>query len=147
MEPKDSPYYLGNRQCPPTSFVFKNGYEVITQELPWDANSEDLGEAFFTAITHVFDEKQVLDAIKDFTPETAHRLHNTRCISGIEMSIKSKENVITVEIEKYADINSILRAIITLCVGITYSRESAYETLHDIYERRMLIEEKPKEDE
>ena len=46
MEAKDSPYYMGNHECLPTEFTIKTTEHVVKQELPWDANMEDLCQAF-----------------------------------------------------------------------------------------------------
>ena len=49
MEAKDSPYYMGNHECLPTEFTIKTTEHVVKQELPWDANMEDLCQAFYGA--------------------------------------------------------------------------------------------------
>ena len=45
MEAKDSPYYMGNHECLPTEFTIKTTEHVVKQELPWDANMEELCQA------------------------------------------------------------------------------------------------------
>lgn len=67
MEAKDSPYYLGNSECLPTELTIKTTEHVVTQELPWDANMEDLCQAFYGALVSItFSPDVVLDGMKNF---------------------------------------------------------------------------------
>lgn len=67
MEAKDSPYYMGNHECLPTEFTIKTTEHVVKQELPWDANMEDLCQAFYGACVAItFNPETVLDGMKDF---------------------------------------------------------------------------------
>lgn len=67
MEPKESPYYMGNHECLPTEFTIKTTEHVIKQELPWDVNMEDLCQAFYGACVAItFNPDTVLNAMKNF---------------------------------------------------------------------------------
>lgn len=70
MEPKDSPYYLGNFKSKPTILQVKTNETVITQELPWDVNADDMCQAFYTAMIGItFSPNGVLQAMEDFVKE------------------------------------------------------------------------------
>lgn len=67
MEPKNSEYYLGNCDCPPTILQIKTGNTVITQELPWDASMEDMVHAFYTACVGItFLPETILEGMRDY---------------------------------------------------------------------------------
>lgn len=67
MEAKNSPYYLGNHECLPTELTIKTTEHVVKQELPWDANMEDLCQAFYGALVSItFSPDVVLDGMKNF---------------------------------------------------------------------------------
>lgn len=70
MEPKDSEYYMGNRDELPTILQVKTGHGVITQELPWDAGADELCQAFYTALVGMtFVPEGILQAMEDFVNE------------------------------------------------------------------------------
>lgn len=48
MKPKDSEYYMGNRDTLPTILTFKNHTTVITYELPWDAGADEILNAIYS---------------------------------------------------------------------------------------------------
>lgn len=67
MEPKESPYYMGNHECLPTKLTIKTTEHVVKQELPWDVNMEDLCQAFYGAcVTIAFNPDTVLNGMKNF---------------------------------------------------------------------------------
>lgn len=70
MEPINSPYYLGNREMKPVIIEAKNSHVCISQELPWDANGEDLMNAFYTmGVGLGFDSESLLYEMKTFAEE------------------------------------------------------------------------------
>lgn len=70
MEPKDSEYYMGNRDELPTILQVKTGHGVITQELSWDAGADELCQAFYTALVGMtFVPEGILQAMEDFVNE------------------------------------------------------------------------------
>ena len=70
MEPKDSEYYMGNREELPTILQIKTSNAVITQELPWDAGADVLIHAFYTAMVGMtFAPDGILQAMEDFVNE------------------------------------------------------------------------------
>lgn len=71
METKNSPYYYGNQDCPPTLLVLKHhDAPVFTAEMPWDASIDDLLTAFYGACVGVtFPPQCVLEAMRDFAEE------------------------------------------------------------------------------
>ena len=67
MEAKDSPYYLGNKECLPTELTIKTTEHVVKQELPWDVSIEDLCQAFYGACVSItFHPDTVLQGMKNF---------------------------------------------------------------------------------
>lgn len=70
MEQIDSQYYLGNREMKPVVLQAKTSYVCITQELPWDVNSEDFIKAIYTlGIGIGFNANDILYAMKYFVEE------------------------------------------------------------------------------
>lgn len=70
MEDKNSPYYRGNSDCLPTEFSIKTTDHVVKQELPWDANLEDMCQAFYGALVAVgFSPEGVLRYMKSFAED------------------------------------------------------------------------------
>ena len=70
MEPKDSEYYMGNREELPTILQIKTSHAVITQELPWDAGADELVQAFYTAMVGMtFVPDGILQAMEEFVNE------------------------------------------------------------------------------
>jgi hypothetical protein len=70
METKDSPYYLGNRDCVPTLLSIKTADTQVNIELPWDVSIEDLINAFYSACIGItYQPKTVLQNMKDFADE------------------------------------------------------------------------------
>lgn len=67
MEPKNSPYYLGNYEQKPIIFQVKTNETVISQELPWDVGVDELCHAFYTALVGMtFPSSGILQAMEDF---------------------------------------------------------------------------------
>lgn len=67
MEAKESPYYMGNKECVPTTLSIKTFDKVVNIELPWDVSTPDLVHAFYTAAVGVtFIETDVLKCMKEF---------------------------------------------------------------------------------
>lgn len=70
MEAKESPYYLGNRDYPPTVLTLKMNGKVINTELPWDASLEDLIDAFYgSLVTVTFQPESVMQAMYEYSKE------------------------------------------------------------------------------
>lgn len=70
MEPKDSEYYLGNRDYPPTILSIKNDNKVINIELSWDAGLNDLLDAFYGAlVTMTFHPDSIVEAMYEYSKE------------------------------------------------------------------------------
>jgi hypothetical protein len=70
MEPKNSPYYLGNYDTLPTVLSLKHHSSVVNIELPWDANMTDLLDAFVGACVSVtFHQDGVIQAMKDYAED------------------------------------------------------------------------------
>jgi len=66
----DSPYYLGNQDCPPTVVTVQTGNATIRQELPWDVGSDDLIQAFYTAmIGMTFTPKGAVEAMYEWSKD------------------------------------------------------------------------------
>lgn len=67
MEPKNSPYYLGNNDVLPTILSLKHHSSVVNIELPWDANMTDLLDAFVGACVSVtFHQDGIIQAMKEY---------------------------------------------------------------------------------
>ena len=67
MEPKNSPYYLGNYDSLPTVLSLKHHSSVVNIELPWDASMTDLLDAFVGACVSVtFHQDGVIQAMKEY---------------------------------------------------------------------------------
>lgn len=63
----DDLYYLGNRDNPPIRFTVESGDRTIIQELHWDADANELLEAFYTAMVGLtFSPSGVLQAMQEF---------------------------------------------------------------------------------
>lgn len=134
---ENSPYYLGNREYPPVVLEFTCGSETITQELNWDVSGKDLTEAFVIAITHVFDEKVVLETMKNYGPEVKGRFMVDPKMIEITLSIKTGDENMTLKLGKYCDIQTLLHAFVTICVKMTFSRETAYRMINEYGEYRL----------
>lgn len=77
MEAKESPYFLGNRECLPTQLVLKTTNQIVTQELPWDVSIDDLVNAFYTACIGItFQPATVLRAMSQFAAESLEVLES-----------------------------------------------------------------------
>ena len=67
MEPKNSEYYMGNRDELPTILTLKNSNGVITYELPWDAGADEILNAVYSGMVGLtFDPDGILEAMQDF---------------------------------------------------------------------------------
>ena len=67
MEPKDSEYYMGNRDTLPTILTFKSHNNVITFELPWDAGADEILNAVYSGMVGLtFNPDGILEAMQDF---------------------------------------------------------------------------------
>ena len=67
MEPKDSEYYMGNRDTLPTIITFKNHTNVITYELPWDAGADEILNAVYSGMIGLtFNPDGILETMQDF---------------------------------------------------------------------------------
>ena len=70
MEPKDSEYYLGNRDCLPTILTLKMHGRIVTYELPWDAGADEIIEALYGAmIGQTFSPEGAVRAMYEFSKE------------------------------------------------------------------------------
>jgi len=70
METKESPYYLGNRDCVPTMVSLKTSDTQVNIELPWDVSIEDLINAFYSACIGItYQPQTVLRCMKEFAEE------------------------------------------------------------------------------
>ena len=70
MERIDSPYYFGNKEMKPVVLQAKNSYSCITQELPWDLNSEDFIRAVYTlGVGLGFSAESILCEMKTFAED------------------------------------------------------------------------------
>jgi hypothetical protein len=70
MESKNSPYYLGNQDVLPTVLSLKHASSIVTVELPWDVNIDELLSAFVGACVGVtFSERSVLRAMKEYAQD------------------------------------------------------------------------------
>ena len=70
MEAKESPYYLGNRDCVPTLLSLKTDNKVINIELPWDAGLDDLLDAFYGALVSMtFHPEIVIEGMYEYSKE------------------------------------------------------------------------------
>ena len=67
MESKDSEYYMGNREELPTILTLKNSNSIITFELPWDVNADEILNAVYSGMIGLtFNPDDVLQAMQDF---------------------------------------------------------------------------------
>lgn len=67
MEPKDSEYYMGNREQLPTILSLKNSNGVITFELPWDAGADEILNAVYSGMVGLtFSPDGILEAMQNF---------------------------------------------------------------------------------
>ncbi len=70
MTNENSPYYLGNNECKPTTLTVKTTDRVIKQELPWDVNAKDLIHAMVTAMVGMtFSEDMVWRVMYEMASE------------------------------------------------------------------------------
>ena len=70
MESKDSEYYMGNREELPTILTLKNGNSIITFELPWDADANDILNAVYSGMVGLtFNPDDVLQAMQNFVDD------------------------------------------------------------------------------
>lgn len=70
MESKNSEYYMGNREQLPTIVTFKSHNNVITYELPWDADANDILNAVYSGMVGLtFNPDDVLQAMQNFVDD------------------------------------------------------------------------------
>ena len=80
METKESPYYYGNQNCPPTILEFKSHHAPISHiEMPWDASVEDVLQALYGAmVTATFEPASILNGMKKFVENNWCTLENNQ---------------------------------------------------------------------
>ena len=67
MEPKDSEYYMGNREQLPMVLTLKNSNGIITYELPWDAGADEILNAVYSGMVGLtFSPDGILQTMQDF---------------------------------------------------------------------------------
>jgi len=67
MEPKDSEYYMGNRDTLPTILTLKNSNGIITYELPWDVSADEILNAVYSGMVGLtFSPDGILEAMQNF---------------------------------------------------------------------------------
>lgn len=145
---ENDPYYLGNRDYPPTQFIFKTANQVFTQEMSWDASSQDLCHAFYTACSSIYDSELVLktmymfgnkELLQDSTWQCKSFLVNVPCTLIIRTGYSNTK----VQLTDHATGIDLCRAFYTLCLGKTYFSEHIYEMIKDYAEDKI---QKPKEE-
>lgn len=70
MKDKENPYYHGNDDTLPIMLQAKSRYGNISMELPWDANLDNICQAFFAmCIGLSYPADSILNAMKEFAHE------------------------------------------------------------------------------
>lgn len=148
MNKIDDPYYFGNNEFPPTILNFTVGFETITQELPWDISGDELTEAFVIDLLYLFDEKSILEVMKDFNPSVKSRpAFNSKMLEEITIQVKTGDKNITLKLGKYCNIPILLHAFVTICIKLTFEIETAYKMINEYAEYRLEELESCKKEE
>lgn len=144
----ENPYYLGNRDYPPTVLILQVGKETITQELPWDVAGINLTEAFYVALTHTFCEKDILSVMSTVDDAQLNKINLPHILDDTSLTIKTGNKTTRIDCGAYVDVITLIRAYITATVSIGFSRDGIFEDLRGFAQARLeeLDIIKPKED-
>lgn len=148
---EDNPYYLGNRECPPTVFILETEKHILSQELPWDVSAQDLCHAFYTACSSMYDSSLVLKTMYAFGSKEMSQDSIWQCKSFLvdpcSMTIKTENSTTKVELTKTSTGTDLCRAFYTLCLGMTFISDGIYDFIKDYAEEMMPKSEEDEEDE
>lgn len=149
---EDNPYYLGNRDYPPTQFIFETKNQVFTQELSWDVSTQDLCHAFYTACASMYDSELVLKTMYAFGNKELLKDSVWQCKSFLvdvpcTLTVRTGNGTTSVELKEQATGVDLCRVFYTLCLGMTYFSENIYEMMRDYAEEMMPRSEEEEEDE
>ena len=148
---EDNPYYLGNRDNPPTQLVFEYSGVEITQELPWEVSYRDLCHAFYTCLASIFDSQQVLQVMYNFgtkkiTQDTVWQCKSFKISSTCVLTARTGNSNISVKLKDHSTGIDLCRTFYTVCLSMTFISDSIYEMMAD-YAEEMMPKEKEEQDE
>ena len=135
MEPKDSVYYNGNCDFPPVTLEIESMGIKSSIELHWDANGNDLVEAFYTLLSTYFEKELILLWFKIFAAREDLR-NAPKLKNDLTISLKSDDLVMTSELKCNNTISDLLRVFRSITIGMTFGEDVVYDVLKDFTEEK-----------
>lgn len=151
MEPKESPYYMGNRDYLPTIIEFEYNNKIITQELPWDVNEEELMLSIYGGLSVYFGNINVLKTFEDFSKHInlQESKYNFKLEGDFRVTVKYDDRVYTTVIKKCWNTTNfdILKAIHGALLTLTWDNDQIYDAFGEFAADYLPIEQTKEENE
>lgn len=132
---KNDRYYLGNQDCPPTLLAIEGENEDLRLELPWDVSGDDLIEAFYSLLTHIFSESEVLALMANECEQPSEFAKGTLYLI-LKTGFRSSEIALR---GNSVDAKMLIHAFVTACAAATFVREAMVELIETFAKEKIQL--------